>query len=178
VAKFEILMGLPTYGNWPEWFPADAVGRVGLVVRFSPENHPEWVGNFRGGLSSYENVSDHPNGRDVVVISYGAVYIIDPNTRKLTNSFGGQIEYFIRVPEHSLLVFGNGLWFDAIGPKGHRWRTPRISLDGMQRLRRKGNWLFGEAFHPTLGNPNWVSFKVDLASGECSGGAFGEIATL
>jgi hypothetical protein len=171
VARFEVLPGLPPYGDWPEWVPATARGREGFVVRFTPDDGSEWVGNFAGGLSSFDHVCDHPNGRDVVVVAGGQAFVVDPATRALVESFGGQIEEVIPVPELGLLVFGNGLWFEALGPSGRCWTTRRLSWDGMRELRREGLRLSGEAWYPMAGG-YWVPFEVNLASGECSGGSY------
>lgn len=171
MASFDVLPGLPPYGNWPEWFPATVRGHEGFVVRFTPDDGPEWVGNFAGGLSSLDHVCDHPNGRDVVVIASGNAFVIAPGARSLVESFGGQIEVVLPVTELGLLVFGNGLWFEAFGPSGRCWVTRRLSWDGMRELRREGLRLSGEAWYPMAGGC-WVPFEVDLVSGGCSGGSY------
>jgi hypothetical protein len=172
VATFEVLPGLPPYGDWPEAFTETGQGRhrEGYVVRFEPDGAAAWVGNFQPGLSSFSLVCEHLNGRELIVIAGGQGYIVDPSDRTKREYFGGQIETVIPITELNLLVFGNGLWFEALGPSGRRWVTRRLSWDGMRSLQREGLRLVGEAWSPMT--DDWVPLEVDLASGACSGGSY------
>ena len=172
MATFEVLHGLPPYGDWPEGFTATGQGRhrEGYVVRFNPDGPASWVGNFQPGRSSFEEVLLHPNGRELVVIAGGQGYMVDPNHWAKREYFGGQIEVALQVPELSSVVFGNGLWFDSLGPDGWQWRSVRISWDGMQELRRDGLRLLGQAWNPL--EDHWLPFELDLRSGQFTGGSY------
>jgi hypothetical protein len=172
VAKFEVLPGLPPYGDWPEAFTATGQGRhrEGYVVRFEPDGAAPWVGNFQSGLASFDTVLEHPNGRELLVIADGQGYVVDPLDRSKREYFGAQIEVALQIPELSSIVFGNGLWFESLGPAGWQWRSRRISWDGMQDLRRIGLRLFGQAWSPL--EDRWLPFELDLRLGEFSGGSY------
>jgi hypothetical protein len=172
VATFDVLPGLPAYGELPEAFTATGQGRhrEGYIVRFHPDGAASWVGNFQPGLSSYDAVLQHPNARDLLVISGGQGYVVDPNDRTKREYFGSQIEAAFQVPELGVVVFGNGLWFEAFGPDGCQWRSGRISWDGMLELRRDGLRLFGEAWSPL--EDCWLPFELNLCSGEFTGGSY------
>lgn len=172
MANFEILPGLPPYGDDIEAFSETGQGRYreGFVVRFDPDNSTSWVGNFQPGLSSFEEVLRHPNGREFLVIAAGQGYLVDPNVRTKREYFGGQIENAIQIPELNSILLGNGLWFELIGPNGFQWRTKRISWDGMQQLQLNDLKLSGEAWSP-LENC-WIPFVLDLITGEFSGGSY------
>ena len=173
VAKFEVLPGLPPNGDSPEAFTATGQGRhrEGYVLRFKPEAAIPWVGNFQSGQSSFNLVCDHPNGRELIVVAGGQGYVVDPADKAKREYWSCQIEAVIPVPELGVLVFGNGLWFEAVGPSGRFWTTRRISWDGMQNVRCEGLRLLGEAWYPISGG-SWLPFEVDILSGECSGGSY------
>ncbi len=172
MATFDVLPGLPPYGESPEAFTATGQGRhrEGYVVRFHPDASASWVGNFQPGVSSFEDVLPHPNGREFVVIAGGQGYVVDPNDRAKREYFGVQIEIALEVPELSGVLFGNGLWFEFLGPVGLQWRSRRISWDGMRAVRREGLRLFGEAWSPI--EDCWLPFELDLCSGEFTGGSY------
>jgi hypothetical protein len=175
LARYEVLPGLPPYGDWPEAFSATGQSRhrEGLVVQFLPPATAAWVGNFQPGLSSLDLVFDHPNGRTVVVVAGGQGYVVDPNDRAEREYVGGQIEDVILAPDLGLVLLGNGLWFEAVGPSGSCWRSRRVSWDGMREVVRVGRELRGEAWSPFAGG-HWVPFAVDLVSGTVTGGSYSD----
>jgi hypothetical protein len=178
--KYKILQYLPPYGPLPEQFTnGPRMYREGFVVEFYPENGEKWVGNFQeglGGISSgvggISNVFKHPNGKHLIVIANGQAYVIGPETRELVSEFGGQIEFSLEVIELQEIVFGNGLWFIAIGPEGLRWKSHRLSWDGMRLIRRDGYILTGESYNPM--SDSWSSFSIDIKSGTTEGGSYFE----
>jgi uncharacterized protein YlzI (FlbEa/FlbD family) len=170
--KFKILNGLPAYGPLPEQFSSTGMGkhREGFVVEFFPEDGQSWIGNFQPGLGGIDDVIEHINGDHVIILSNGQAYVVDPETRSLINHFGSQIEYVTSIPELKILLFGNGLWFEAIGESGFIWQTRRLSWDGMRSLHHDGMVLSGEGYDPMA--DSWVSFTVDLSSGDSEGGSY------
>lgn len=175
--QYEVLRGLPPYGPPDEQFTETGQGayREGLVVRFADGEGRQWVGNFQPGLGGVDTVLDHPDGRRVFVIAGGQGYIVDPEDRSSRNYFGGNIESAISLPGLGV-IFGNGLWFEAIGPDGPLWKSDRISWDGMQNLEITGQTLTGEAWDPM--QECWVRFELDVATGHSQGGSFGEYQTV
>jgi len=170
--EFEILDGMPAHGPYPEQFSATGRGthREGLVLRVRPPHAEAWVGNFQRGLTSYDVVHLHPNSRDLVVVAGGEGYIVEPSSRRLIATFGGQICWSRSFVEHRLLLFHNGLWFDAHGSSGPLWQTRRLSFDGIRVRSIEWPWLRGEAW--TFDGDRWEPFAVDLRSGEASGGTY------
>jgi hypothetical protein len=142
----------------------------GYVVRFHAINGESWVGNFHSGLSGYCGVTEHPNGRDLIVISCGQGYVVDPDDRNKREYLDASIETILPVPELGILVFGNGLWFEAVGTCGFAWGSQRISWDGMKELRREGTMLSGLAWSPL--EDDWTPFELDLTTGSHRGGSY------
>jgi hypothetical protein len=171
MAKFEILSGLPTYGPMAEAFSATGQGkhRQGFVVRFRAGDDDGWVGNFQPGLSGYSGVLYHPNGTELIVTAGGQAYVVDPISRKCSSTFGARIESAFEIPERNMIIFGNGLWFEAINEAGRVWRSDRISWDGMRNLAIQGSTLAGEAYDISGA---WMPFNLDIASGDFTGGSY------
>ena len=172
IMRHEILDSLPPYGEPAKAFSATGMGAQseGFVVKFFPSSGNDWVGNFQPGLSSLFEVVDHPNGVSSIVISGGQAYLVNPESEKCEQEFGGQIETIIPLPDQSALIFGNGLWFEAIGPDGFLWKSRRISWDGMQNVRQQDLSLIGESYDPM--SDGWSEFNLDLTTGEVTGGSY------
>jgi len=168
--KFKILDHLPPYGPNPEPF-GWRYPREGFVVEFYPEKKPAWVGNFApGGGGGISDVVEHPNGKHLIVVANGDGYIIDAETRTLQSTFSWGIFYFDLVPELQEIVFGNPIYFFAIGPTGLRWRTRDIAWgDGIRAIKRNGTNLSGESYNPLY--DSWNKFSVNLVDGEAQGGS-------
>lgn len=171
MAKFEILSGLPPYGPPAVAFSATGRGehQEGFVVRLRADDDNAWVGNFQPGLNGYSDVLKHPNGTELIVISGGQAYIIDPAFRQCLGTFGAYIESAFEIPEHQMIIFGNGRWFEAINKSGRLWRSGRISWDGMRNTARHESRLTGEAYDIT---DRWVPFELDIVSGDFTGGSY------
>jgi hypothetical protein len=169
--KFKALDGLPVYGDLPELFSATGMGihREGFVVEFFPtENRASWVGNFQRGGTQLNEVVEHPDGSDVIVIAGGECYVVNVENRQLKDNFGGYFNVIIPVPEKDILIFGSSIDFEAHGSSGRVWRSGRISWDGVRLLKLEGDTLTGEAWSF---EDVWIPFSLDVNSGEHKGGA-------
>lgn len=168
---FEIMPGLPPYG--PEALPFSATGqgmhREGLVVRFESDQGSDWTGNFQPGLAGIERVVRHPNGHHFVVVASGQAYVVDPTNPRTWQSFGGMITDVIEVTHLNGIVFGNGLWFEFLGPNGVAWKSRRLSWDGMRDLRIENGKIVGKSWTP---DDAWYDFKLSLTDGSAEGGSY------
>jgi hypothetical protein len=171
--RFEISSGLPATGPWPEQFSATGLGThsEGFVVRFVPDDGEPWTGNFQPGLTNWQGVYAHPNGRNALVVSGGQGYVVNPETRKLESLAGAAIAWVLSIPDRQvLLIDDQGTAFEAIGAKGREWRTRRISWDGFQNIRITGAEIGGEAWNAI--DQGWEPFRVDLLTGLSEGGGY------
>ncbi len=82
----------------------------------------------------------------------------------------GPIETVLALPEASLLVVGNGIWLEAWDKSGMKWRSRRISWDGMQDLRIENETVLGLAWSPI--DDRHHPFSVDLRTGAVDGGSY------
>src|SRR5258705_1026244 len=99
--RYKVLEGLPPYGDLPQPFSETGMGthREGLVVQFSPDAAPVWVGNFQRGMGSLEGVFNHPNQALLFAVAGGQAYVIEVNSRELRQSFGGMLETVFEIPK-------------------------------------------------------------------------------
>ncbi len=172
VERFRVLAGLPATGPWPEQFSETGQGthREGFVVEFSPEAKSAWVGNFQPGMTGYSAVLPHLDGKSLIVIAGGQAYVIDPLERRLVSVFGGSIDAALFVQPEGPLVICNGIWLEARDKSGLRWRSRRISWDGMRDLRIENGKILGQAWSPL--DDREYTFAVDLTTGTVEGGSY------
>jgi hypothetical protein len=171
MSQHEILPGLPPYG--PEALPFSATGmgthREGFVVRFVPYSKSSWVGNFQPGLTEMYCVVPHPDNLRTIVVAGGQAYVIAPQEPAKWTHFGGSISFAQPIPELDAILFGNGLWFELLGPESMIWKTRRISWDGMRDLALKGLTLTGRSW---CYDDTWSDFAVDLVEGTVTDGSY------
>src|SRR5262245_7187519 len=79
---FRRLTGLPPYGPMATCVPEGwgQAAREGLVVEFRRADGPIWIGNFEPGIGGIDDILAHPNGADVLVVSSGQLWQVNPTT--------------------------------------------------------------------------------------------------
>lgn len=112
-----------------------------------------------------------PGTANLIVLASGEAFVIEPASRRCVRRFGGQI-CDVFWPRPDLLVFSNGLWMEAIGPSELKWKSRRISWDGLRSVQVQPDTITGESWTPL--RDAWVGFSLDVASGAVSGGAYPE----
>lgn len=170
MTAFRIEPGLPPYGPGALSFPDPDAFSEGLVITFMTSTGERWTGNFAKGHGSLDAVRDELGPKATIVIAGGTAYRVDIES-KSASEITWPAEYIEFVAGHKVMVIGNGLWFEAFGPSGAIWKSRRISWDGMRSLRNNDQEIYGEAYSP-MGPPDWVPFKLNLASGDVEGGSY------
>jgi hypothetical protein len=87
--KFEILPGLPVYGEMYVTIPQNAYTQFseGLAVKFIRDDNSEWIGNLEKGNSNLTFGSELKDG-NVLIIALGICYIINVESTKPILEFG------------------------------------------------------------------------------------------
>ncbi len=117
------------------------------------------------------SVLPHPNKHEIVVVAGGTAYIVDPDTQKVIQSFGGDLHFAAHILALGAVIVGNGLWFECVPAQGAGWRTRRISWEGMRSVRLADDtYLRGEAYSSL--DDGWHPFTVNLVNGEVQGGSY------
>ena len=144
----------------PEW-ATDA--SAGLVVEFTPQDAPAWIGNFREGQTSLVHLDHHPNGREVVVIAAGEAWIVDP-VQRTGRHLCPDAEHAWFAANPTRLVVGTGRAFLCLDANGERWRTPDLTRrPGFEGLRLEIDRVHGKAWADAT--DTWVPFSINLQSG-------------
>jgi hypothetical protein len=163
------LPGLPPYGNAAKNFPKAEAFSEGLVVEFTPTGGERWVGNFAGGPKTLECVRDDLGEGAVLVVAGGAVYLV--NSRKqqviLELPWANDVRF---ESDLELFVIADDCKVAALGRSGLKWRSRRVSWDGISTLRRIGRSLHGLAYDIHDRPP--VPFVIDLETGQATGGSY------
>ncbi|MCC6466987.1 MAG: hypothetical protein IT563_01600 [Alphaproteobacteria bacterium] len=165
---FEILPGLPPYGPSALPYPQNGTRAhsEGFVVRFLPGTVDFWVGNFqRFSNNGHDLAIEFFDSQKVLVVAGGEPYLVDTRTRALSEFPLKLIVHALEAPDLNLLIFGDDLGFAGIDASGVRWRSPRISWDGLRNIRVAGEKLYGEAFTPD--GDTWHRFELNLQDGTC-----------
>ena len=169
---FRRLPGLPPYGSAATTVPTQwgAGAREGLVVEFAAGDADAWVGNFEPGPGGVDDVLSHPNGRDVLVISKGSLWIVNPESRTADEVASAVFDVWPVTNPDGYLLNNRGLGFLRLAADGVIWKSRRISWDGFSDLRLEGERLTGKAWSPVEGT--WLPFELDVRSGSVEGGSY------
>ena len=172
MTTFRRLPGLPPHGPVAVTFPPQwgAGAREGLVVEFARDAGGRWVGNFQPGIGGVDDVRSHPNGRDVLVISNGSLWIVNPVTRTADEVASAVFDVWAVTDPDGYLLNNQGLGFLRLSADGVLWRSRRISWDGFSDLRFEGDRLVGKAWSPV--EDAWLPFELDVQSGKVEGGSY------
>lgn len=163
------LPGLPPYGKVARNFPKADAFSEGLVVEFIPKHGESWVGNFATGGRSVEGVHDNLGENAVLVVSGGNAYLVDTTEQRVILELWG-VTHLRFESDLDLFVIADDCQVSGVGRSGIKWRSRRVSWDGITDLRREGLVLTGLAHYPQDLPP--VPFAIDLMSGEASGGSY------
>lgn len=159
-----MLAGLPPYG--PPAIPMPIGNRQGhsegLVVRFRPRLREPWVGNFRRGDTRFRFVATHPDGMHVLVVSDGFPYVVDPEDPLRTERVNAMAVRASEVPGWIILHTDSD--FVAIGQAGVRWRSKRVSWDGLQDVccDADAGVIRGMGF---FDDDDWRPFEIRIRDG-------------
>jgi hypothetical protein len=163
------LPGLPPYGNAAKNFPKADAFSEGLVVEFTPTGGERWVGNFAAGSKSLECIRDDLGEGAVLVVSGGDVYLVDSKKQQVILELPW-VPHARFEADLELLVIADDCEVAALGQSGLKWRSRRVSWDGISELKRIGRSLHGLAYDIHDQPP--VPFAIDLETGQATGGSY------
>jgi len=172
--RFEILDSLPPYGDMYVPIAEDDIPfySEGYVVRFHRNKEKIWIANFKIGWTNLANIYDFPRLRKTIVFAYGNCYFMEDESQKPLKSFGGDYsEVFVTDDDIIIAASSNSLSIIELN-KNLVWHSERISYDGLQDLKRKGNLITGVAFSPTADDEKRDEFVFNFRTGKVTGGAF------
>jgi hypothetical protein len=147
-------------------------GGDGVLIRIAAEETGRWFGTFAFGKvaqSTQTTVLSMPDPYKLCVVARGSGYIVsvrDP--RQWENVKAVPIIDVRALPRAGLVVFANLTELVAYDAVGLRWRTGRLSWDGMKLTTVTDEKIVGEYWDLRSDQPQ--TFEVDVATGYCRGG--------
>lgn len=170
--EFEILKGLPPYGNPPITFSASGSQAFteGLVVKFK-NGETQWVGNFIGLYNGPTGVMLHPNGKNVIVVANGEGYIVDVDGKRVIENLSMVIYKIFDCEEENLILISDDSYLMCLGEKGALWTSEYLSPAGIEEVRIELNEsgkkvVKGLCYCPTVDSDDWFDFELDFSSGK------------
>jgi hypothetical protein len=162
-------------GDYPE-FRFDARGTCTWVL-FQPPTEADWLGAFGAGDYGGNAVAVDWEGARALVVASGRGYLLDTTKRtiigRLTREY---LQDAVWAPESGVWVVADDLRLFVLDPAGTTlWASPRVSWDGIRRLRVAGDVVHGEADMAAgaAENDYWSPFALDLGTRRIEGALYG-----
>ncbi|MEQ1884593.1 MAG: hypothetical protein ABL967_05985 [Bryobacteraceae bacterium] len=169
-------------GGVPRWYYPGALqtgGRDGLLVLISPKQGNCWLGVFGFGdvVGSGSALLSTPDVRTLLVVARGCAYFV--NTHDPLDWQGIRTPYPVTdvraIPESNMILVADYTKIAAFRGREQVWITGRISFDGIRIMSVGPKFIEGEAWDPTISIP--PTFRIDLQTGSCEGGADTDIVS-
>ncbi len=147
-----------------------------LVVDVFPLNGDPWQGKFLCGEGGVTGLFGTPCHDVLCVVANGQGYwvpVCDP--QRFEEVLCVPVKHVLAVPERSLIAFGSFTELVAYGSAGWRWRTSRLSWDGLTSLDVSADRVTGMAWDAP--NDKEVTFSVNVENGQHEGGSSPEAYT-
>jgi hypothetical protein len=176
VFECRVLHDLPSSGDLVRYYYPGATregGRDGLNVEVRPHVGAPWIGTFAFGDLSRTAVSGAyalPDPTRICVIARGQGYVVRADDAMLWELVEAvPVMSTLPLPSKRLLVLATFTELLAYGETGIRWRTKRLSSDGLEISGFTETVIQGKCWDATAGAVK--TFSVDLATGRHEGGA-------
>jgi len=150
-------------------------GHDGMLVEVYPDEYAAWQGTFAFGKvipNGLSGVFAMPNPQQICVVSRGSGYlvsVINPTSWECIDAI--PVIGVYPVLAQGIVVFASFTNLVAYGLEGVKWRTERLTWDGMKITELTDRFIKGEFWD--LRNESTAEFIVDLATGSHEGGASG-----
>ena len=143
-----------------------------MLVEFGSRPSSRWAAEFAtGGWTGNRSLIPLPDGRRVVVLAEGNAYLIDPDSMRLDQHLSEFAVAGYCVNEAALFVIDcHGIVFEAYDELALRWRTRRVSWDGIERVSWSRRLLTSDTW--SAPEQRWVPATVDLGTGRATGGGY------
>jgi hypothetical protein len=152
----------------------EALARGALQVLVHPAEGESFLGTFALGFQGAElprGVWACPNPRELCAVAGGYAYVVDTEKpEQVTLLEMRPVVEVLPLPEAGLLVFLGQQHLAAWGEGGLAWQTARLSWEGVRIAGVEDGSLLG--FGWEMQTDRELAFRVDLATGAHTGGAF------
>lgn len=169
--NFRILPDIPSNSNLEQFSYMDKrIYQEGVVLEIIPDKSSNWLANFQPGKSEFSGVYQHPNENDLIIISRGQGYIINPENRQLLESFGGCISEVINTSDISCIFFVDDFRLLCYASSGFLWQNTEISWNRVRKFKTKDYMFTGEFY--SSNDKCWQMFWLNTKTEEFHLGDF------
>ena len=176
--EFRIISVLPANSNPKKFIATDfQIPKEELFVEIIPDSGINWIASFQPGCSEFSAIYPHPNQIDLIVISKGQGYVINPENQKLLETFGGNIISTIeeidnytkqdlptKLIESPLILFVNNSSIILYDYQGFIWENTDILWNNIRKIKIYGSKvILGEFFS---NEESWMPFWLNIKTGE------------
>ncbi|MGB3760951.1 MAG: hypothetical protein WBA07_32030 [Rivularia sp. (in: cyanobacteria)] len=178
--EFRILPVIPANSTVKKFSATDSKSQEEeLVVEIIPDSGINWIASFQPGFSEFSAIYPHPNRIDLIVISKGQGYIINPENQKILETFGGsitskieEIDKYIKQDfptkriESPLILFVNNSYLICYDQEGFIWENTDISWNNIRKIKiYASKVIIGEFFS---NEESWMPFWLNIKTGQFS----------
>ncbi|NEO87834.1 MAG: hypothetical protein F6J87_26795 [Spirulina sp. SIO3F2] len=136
-----------------------------FLVEIYQEDGTSWQAEFKSGDSEFSNVYQHPNREDLIVVSGGQGYVVNPETQQKTETFGGEITHAIELRSAHQILFKSGHQFIVYNVQGLLWKQIIPMLHELRQLNDEGrSILTGE--QKATADADWQPFWMNTDTGQ------------
>ncbi|MDY6897200.1 MAG: hypothetical protein SWZ49_03880 [Cyanobacteriota bacterium] len=176
--EFRILSVLPADSIPKKFVVTDCkIQGEELFVEIIPDSGINWIASFQPGFSEFSAIYSHPNLIDLIVISKGQGYIINPENQELLETFGGnitstieEIDKYIKQDfptkriESPLILFVNDSYLICYDQEGLIWENIDISWNIVRKIKiYASKVIIGELFS---NEESWMPFWLNIKTGK------------
>ena len=136
----------------------------GIIVEVFQESGMSWKAKYEPGISKLFGIFQHPNREELMVVSGGQGYIIDPETQRTIELFGGEITHVAEIIDAYRILFKSGHEFIVYGAKGLLWKQSMPIFYEIRKLGSIRNILTGECKQTV--DSDWQSFWMNTDTGQ------------
>lgn len=137
----------------------------GLPVRFYRSDGTSWVGNFQPGFGRLDLVHLFTDSKELLVVSGGQCYLINPDTSFVILVFGAAYEKAIET-EDGRLVMQDLTSLTIVEKDASYWHSQEIAIDGIKDLALNGSIVRGSAYLGGSSYKEWKEFVYNIDTKE------------
>jgi hypothetical protein len=170
----DVLDELPG-GDGPHryFFPRGTLaGQDGVIVRVRPTHAESWIGMFafgKFGSAGVSRVLAMPDPERLCVVARGAGFIVSASSPDVWEIVEATPVIDVRaITDAGIVVFADHTEMLAYDARGVRWRTKRLSWDGLKIVAVGRQAIVGEYWD--IRDEAMRTFEVDLQTGAATGG--------
>ncbi|BAY83774.1 hypothetical protein NIES267_32670 [Calothrix parasitica NIES-267] len=148
-----------------------------LFVEIIPDSGLNWIASFQAGFSEFSAIYSHPNRINLIIISKGQGYIINPENQQLLETFGGNItskieeinkyikqDFPAKRIVSPLILFVNNSYLICYDQQGFIRENKDISWNNVRQIKiYASKVIIGDFFS---NEEFWMPFWLNIKTGQ------------